>query len=125
MLDPRVTEDTATQPDETAAVEGSRRLFEVWLRWDQDGGDLRAQIKPEAALEQFTLLSAEPVETKGPMWKCVFEHRGRVINFSHQTVSLLRRLAPIAVWVKAERVEDGAPGRSVGSWPQRGGQSLQ
>lgn len=81
----------------------AQRIFEVSLRWDDDLTELHRRAKPAAALEQFTMIRARPSESDPSVWICAFAHVGRSIDMDRQTVSLLRRLTPVAPWVKAER----------------------
>lgn len=127
MLDARQADDLEAAPGAAADRPMTRRMFEVWLRWDGDERTLNRRAKPEALMEQFTMLDANSCADDAGLWRCVFEHRGRSINFDNQSLSLLRRLAPIAVWVRAERIEAPAPtaeGRLDTAWRDFGRRAL-
>lgn len=105
MFDTRPNETCGESTEDFARRRPAQRLLEVWLRWDDDIVALHRSAKPQAALEQFTMVRARPCEEDASVWRCSFVHAGRSLDMDRQAVSLLRRLTTIAPWTRAERSE--------------------
>lgn len=76
----------------------------VWVSWEGDATELNRLMKPIGVLEQHTLTSLQLVNAESGLWRCGFAFVGRGPDQNGHVLSLLRRIAARAPWLRVDRM---------------------